>query len=57
VRAGVAWATAPYVAYLDADESTPPAALLTALDLLHRGWDAVIGSRRALGGLRCASLP
>lgn len=50
VRAGVASATAPYVAYLDADGSTPPAALLTALDLLHRGWDAVIGSRRALGG-------
>ncbi len=50
VRAGVAWATARNVAYLDADQSTPPAAVVTALDLLDHGWDAVIGSRRALGG-------
>lgn len=50
VRAGVRHATAPYVAYLDADRSTPPEAVLTGLALLEHGWDAVIGSRRAFGG-------
>lgn len=50
VRAGVRHASAPYVAYLDADGSTPPEALLTGLALLEHGWDAVVGSRRAFGG-------
>lgn len=50
VRAGVQRATAPYVGYIDADQSTPPHALITAMALLEHGWDGVIGSRRALGG-------
>lgn len=50
IRAGVLHATAPFVGFVDADQSTPPEALLTSVDLLIRGWDAVIGSRRALGG-------
>jgi dolichyl-phosphate beta-glucosyltransferase len=50
VRAGVAHATAPYVAYVDADTSVPPSALATGLSLLEHGWDGIIGSRRALGG-------
>ena len=49
VRAGVAHATAEYVGYVDADQSTPPDALLTGMAILTSGWDAVIGSRRALG--------
>ncbi|NUU17109.1 glycosyltransferase [Cellulomonas humilata] len=51
VRAGIRRADAPFVAYLDADQSTPPQALITGLMLLKHGWDAVIGSRRALGGV------
>lgn len=50
IRAGVAFASAPFVGFVDADQSTPPEALITGLALLERGWDAVIGSRRALGG-------
>lgn len=50
VRAGVAHATAPYVAYVDADTSVPPYVLATGLSLLEHGWDGIIGSRRALGG-------
>lgn len=50
VRAGVQLATAPNVAYIDADQSTPPHTLVTALELLSHGWDGVIGSRRTLGG-------
>lgn len=50
VRAGIARATAPYVAYVDADTSVPPKALEIGLSLLEHGWDGIIGSRRALGG-------
>lgn len=50
VRAGVAHATAPYVAYVDADTSVPPKALAIGLSLLEHGWGGIIGSRRALGG-------
>lgn len=49
IRAGVASATAPFVGYVDADQSTPPDAILTGLSLLQHGWDVVIGSRRVLG--------
>lgn len=49
VRAGVQAATAPFVGYVDADQSTPPEALITAMAILTSGWDAVIGSRRAVG--------
>ncbi|MCI3926711.1 glycosyltransferase family 2 protein [Paenibacillus sp. TRM 82003] len=49
VRAGVAHATAPFVGYVDADQSTPPEAVLTGLAILTSGWDVVIGSRRAFG--------
>ncbi|WP_432486931.1 dolichyl-phosphate beta-glucosyltransferase [Kineococcus sp. SYSU DK018] len=49
VRAGVAHADAPFVGYVDADQSTPPEAVLTGLAILRSGWDVVIGSRRAFG--------
>lgn len=57
VRAGVAHATAPYIAYVDADTSVPPHALATGLALLEHGWDGIIGSRRALGGHYAVSQP
>lgn len=57
VRAGVAHATAPYVAYVDADTSVPPHVLATGLALLEHGWDGVIGSRRALGGRYAVAQP
>lgn len=57
VRAGVAHATAPYVAYVDADTSVPPYVLATGLALLEHGWDGVIGSRRALGGQYAVAQP
>jgi dolichyl-phosphate beta-glucosyltransferase len=50
IRAGVARATAPFVAYVDADTSVSPHDLVVGLSLLRHGWDGVIGSRRALGG-------
>jgi dolichyl-phosphate beta-glucosyltransferase len=34
---------------VDADQSTPPDALVTGMAILTSGWDAVIGSRRVLG--------
>ncbi|MGP8006973.1 MAG: glycosyltransferase [Acidimicrobiales bacterium] len=49
VRAGVQQATAPFVGYCDADLSTPPSAVSLGLDLLHSGWEVVIGSRRCTG--------
>lgn len=49
VRAGVAHATAPYVGYIDADESTPAEALVTGMAVLQSGWDVAVGSRRATG--------
>jgi hypothetical protein len=49
VRAGVLRADAPYVGYCDADLSTPASALGSGLDLLHSGWQVVIGSRRCTG--------
>ncbi|CAN5267561.1 glycosyltransferase family 2 protein [soil metagenome] len=57
VRAGIAHATAPYVAYVDADTSVPPHVLATGLALLEHGWDGVIGSRRALGGQYAVAQP
>lgn len=49
VRRGVLHSTAPYVAYCDADLSTPPSALHTGMDLAAGGPGAVIGSRRVEG--------
>jgi glycosyltransferase involved in cell wall biosynthesis len=49
VRAGVLFATAPFVGYCDADLSTPPSAMVPGVDLLLAGWDVVIGSRRTAG--------
>jgi dolichyl-phosphate beta-glucosyltransferase len=49
VRAGVLFATAPYVGYCDADLSTPTSAIGQGMQLLEAGWDVVIGSRRCLG--------
>jgi glycosyltransferase involved in cell wall biosynthesis len=49
VRAGVHRSTAPFVGYCDADLSTPPSAVTLGLDLLHSGWQVVIGSRRCTG--------
>ncbi len=57
VRAGVAHATAPYIAYVDADTSVPPKVLATGLALLEHGWDGVVGSRRALGGRYAVAQP
>jgi dolichyl-phosphate beta-glucosyltransferase len=57
VRAGVAHATARYVAYIDADTSVPPYVLATGLSLLEHGWDGIIGSRRALGGRYAVAQP
>jgi glycosyltransferase involved in cell wall biosynthesis len=49
VRCGVLRSSAPYVAYVDADLSTPPVAIGHGVDLLALGWDVVIGSRRCAG--------
>ncbi|MGD0391440.1 MAG: glycosyltransferase [Acidimicrobiales bacterium] len=49
VRAGISRATAPYVGYYDADQSTPPSAIKAGVDLLRSGWEVVIGSRRCTG--------
>jgi glycosyltransferase involved in cell wall biosynthesis len=49
VRCGVLHSSAPYVAYVDADLSTPPVAIGHGVDLLSLGWDLVIGSRRCAG--------
>lgn len=49
VKAGVRTATAPLVGYVDADRSSPPDALVTAVAILDSGWDVVVGSRRAFG--------
>lgn len=49
VKAGVRTATAPLVGYIDADRSTPPDALVTAVAILDSGWDVVVGSRRVFG--------
>lgn len=57
VRAGVARATAPYIAYVDADTSVPPNVLATGLSLLEHGWHGIIGSRRALGGHYAVAQP
>jgi dolichyl-phosphate beta-glucosyltransferase len=57
VRAGVAYATAPNVAWVDADTSVPPQALEVGLALLEHGWHGVIGSRRALGGTYVVAQP
>jgi dolichyl-phosphate beta-glucosyltransferase len=57
VRAGVAHATAEYIAYVDADTSVPPYAISTGLALLEHGWGGVIGSRRALGGSYAVAQP
>ncbi|KQM83939.1 glycosyltransferase [Agromyces sp. Leaf222] len=57
VRAGVAHATAPYIAYVDADTSVPPHVLATGLALLEHGWEGIVGSRRALGGEYAVAQP
>ncbi len=49
VKVGVERATATFVGYVDADASTPPEALLTAMAVLDSGWDVVVASRRAVG--------
>ena len=49
VRAGIAQSSASYVGYYDADQSTPPAAIKSGVDLLRSGWEVVIGSRRCTG--------
>jgi glycosyltransferase involved in cell wall biosynthesis len=49
VRAGILHATAPFVGYCDADQSTPPSALRPGIDLLRAGFEVVIGSRRCTG--------
>lgn len=49
VRAGVRKSTAPVVGYCDADQSTPPTALLEGMGLLAAGFDVVIGSRKCVG--------
>jgi dolichyl-phosphate beta-glucosyltransferase len=57
VRTGVAAATAPFVGYVDADQSTPPEALITAMAILLSGWDVVVGSRRAVGAAYAVPQP
>jgi glycosyltransferase involved in cell wall biosynthesis len=49
VRAGIQHATAPFVGYCDADQSTPPSAIRPGIDLLRSGFEVVIGSRRCTG--------
>jgi dolichyl-phosphate beta-glucosyltransferase len=49
VATGVHRSSAPYVGYYDADLSTPPSAVTLGIDLLHSGWQVVIGSRRCTG--------
>ena len=49
VRAGVMRSRATWVGYCDADLPVPPEALSWAVDLLHLGWEVVIGSRRCAG--------
>lgn len=49
VRAGIQRSTARYVGYCDADQSTPPSAIKSGIDLLRSGWEVVIGSRRCTG--------
>jgi glycosyltransferase involved in cell wall biosynthesis len=49
VRAGILRSAAPFVGYCDADLSTPPAAVVSGIDLLRSGWEVVIGSRRCTG--------
>jgi glycosyltransferase involved in cell wall biosynthesis len=52
VHAGVAAATAPVVAVLDADGSLDPRDLPRLVDELDRGADMAIGRRRPVPGLR-----
>jgi dolichyl-phosphate beta-glucosyltransferase len=49
VRAGIDQSSARYVGYCDADQSTPPSAIKSGVDLLRSGWEVVIGSRRCTG--------
>ena len=49
IRAGVRSSTAAFVGYCDADQSTPPGALLEGLDLLAAGWEVVLGYRKCAG--------
>lgn len=52
VHAGVAAATTPIVAVLDADGSLDPGALPALVDDVERGADMAIGRRRPLPGLK-----
>jgi len=49
IRAGIRHSDAAFVGYCDADQSTPPGALLEGVDLLAAGWEVVIGSRKCAG--------
>jgi glycosyltransferase involved in cell wall biosynthesis len=49
VRTGVLWSAAPFVGYTDADLSTPPSVIASAIGLLRSGFEVVIGSRRCTG--------
>jgi dolichyl-phosphate beta-glucosyltransferase len=55
VRAGVKHSNAPYVGFCDADLATPLSAITPALDLLHQGWDVVLGSRLCPGATYAVS--
>lgn len=52
VRSGIFSATGRYVAFVDADLSTPPSALQPMLERLGAGADIAIGSREAAGARR-----
>jgi dolichyl-phosphate beta-glucosyltransferase len=49
VRRGILTSSARFIGFIDADNATPIASLDEAMILLHRGYDAVIGSRRVAG--------
>lgn len=49
VRRGILTSSARYIGFIDADNSTPIATVDEAMALLHRGYDAVIASRRVFG--------
>jgi dolichyl-phosphate beta-glucosyltransferase len=57
VRTGVAHSRARWVGYLDADRSTPLAALDDMVHQLRRGADVVVGSRRCPGARLVAPAP
>jgi dolichyl-phosphate beta-glucosyltransferase len=50
VRVGVSHSTARWVGYCDADLSTSPRAVDAGIEMLRRGYQVVVGSRRCEGG-------